>query len=83
MTIPRIIPQRLLGHKEAAKYLGISPRQLDQLVQDGRIFQTRLPDTNRRLYDIFELDDFIANLKNNRTSTKPILNKSFSLNEIG
>jgi len=48
--------KRLLNHKEAAQYLGISVRQLDYLTKDGEIYLTRLPNTRKRLYDRKHLD---------------------------
>jgi excisionase family DNA binding protein len=48
--------KRLLNQKEAAEYLGISVRQLEYLAKDGKIHQTRLPNTRKRLYDRKHLD---------------------------
>jgi DNA-binding transcriptional MerR regulator len=63
MHISRIINQRLLSPPDAAKYLGISLRKLGYLESGGHIKQTRLPDTKKRLYDIFDLDALIDNIK--------------------
>ena len=63
--IPRAITKRLLTVKEASEYLGISVRQLEYLYYKGFIAQTRLPETKKRLYDIFELDFFIDKNKQN------------------
>lgn len=63
MQIPRIIYKRLLTPKEAALYLGISERQLEYLRSHGSVKQTRLPETKKRLYDVVDLDEFIAQTK--------------------
>jgi len=57
--VPRIIKQRILTHKEASEYLGISERKLEYLVVAGHIKQTRFIGTRKRLYDVFDLDRFI------------------------
>jgi len=62
-VVPRVITKRLLTPEEAAKYLGVSERQLEYLRHDGRVNQTRLPSTRKRLYDILDLDEFIEKSK--------------------
>lgn len=64
MQIARVITKRLLTPKEAARYLGISERQLEYLRHDGKIGFTRLPETRKRLYDILDLDQFVERAKN-------------------
>ena len=63
MNVPRIITKRLLTPEEAARYLGISERQLEYLRAAGDIEQTRLPNTRKRLYDILDLDEFVEQVK--------------------
>jgi excisionase family DNA binding protein len=63
IMVARIITKRLFTPKEAAEYLGISERQLEYLRSNGVIRQTRLPDTKKRLYDVFDLDELIDKLK--------------------
>ena len=63
VVLPRVITKRLLTPEEAAKYLGISERQLEYLRHDGRVNQTRLPRTRNRLYDIMDLHEFIEKSK--------------------
>jgi DNA-binding transcriptional MerR regulator len=58
-----IISKRLLTLKEAATYLGISPRQLEYLKQYGQVKQTYLPNTKKRLYDVADLDQLIESVK--------------------
>jgi len=53
----------VLSVQEAAKYLGISERKLEYLETAGVIKQTRLPNTRKRLFDVFDLDEFIDRLK--------------------
>ena len=65
LMVPRIIMKRLLNSREAAQYLGISERKLEYLHSKGFIKQTRLPETRKRLYDIYDLDMFIESIKNN------------------
>ncbi|NIR52164.1 hypothetical protein GWO43_26550 [candidate division KSB1 bacterium] len=67
MSIPRIVKQKLLTSKEAAGHLSTSLRQLGYLTAEGEIKQTRLPNTEKRLYDILDLDDFIEQLKIKKT----------------
>lgn len=59
----RVIIKRLLTLKEAAQYLSISPRQFEYLEAAGEIQRTSLPDTKKRLYDVFDLDRFIEEAK--------------------
>ena len=66
----REISKRLLTLNEAAVYLGISVRQLEYLSSKGIIKQTRLPETKERLFDVFELDNFIDKLN------KTVLNQT-------
>jgi DNA-binding transcriptional MerR regulator len=63
MMVPRIIEKRLITPKEAAIYLGISERKFEYLEASGIIKRTRIPDTKKRLYDIFELDELIEKFK--------------------
>ena len=63
MPFARHLKKRLLNNREAAKYIGISERQLEYLYSKGKIRQTKLPNTRRRLYDIMDLDDFIERSK--------------------
>lgn len=67
MVVQRVINKRLLTPKEAANYLGISERQLEYLRAGGYVYQTRLPNTKKRLYDVLDLDKVIENskIKNN------------------
>ena len=62
----RVIEKRLLNPEGAAKYLGISERQLQVLYLKGLINQTRLQETRKQLYDVLVLDQFIegAEFKN-------------------
>lgn len=70
MEVNRVITKRLLNQKEAASYLGISVRQLEYLVHDGRLSRTRLPDTSKRLFDVFDLDALVEQSKNSRAAKK-------------
>lgn len=69
--VARIITKRLLTPKEAAEYLSISIRKLEYMSSKGVINQTRLPETKKRLYDVFDLDNLIEKIK-----TKMILKDS-------
>jgi excisionase family DNA binding protein len=55
------VEKRLLNHREAAQYLGISVRQLEYLAKEGEIHPTRLPNTRKRLYDRKHLDAIVEN----------------------
>ena len=59
----RVIPKRLFTIKEAAEYLGICIRQFEYLEAAGKIRRTPLPDTRKRLYDVFDLDRLIEESK--------------------
>jgi hypothetical protein len=67
MEMLRVITKRLLDHKEAAEYLGISSRQLADLVAAREIIQTRLPRTRKRLYDVMELDRCLSELNHKKS----------------
>ena len=69
--VARIITKRLLTPKEASNYMGISERKLEYMYSKGIINQTRLPETKKRLYDVFDLDNLIEKIK-----TKMILKDS-------
>ena len=68
----RTITKRLLIPKEAAEYMGISERKLEYMRAKGIINQTRLPETKKRLYDVFDLDGLIENIKS-KTVLKTLL----------
>jgi len=52
MTAPVALPRRLLGEREAAAYLGVSPGTLRKLGLPRRMLGAR------RLYDVADLDGF-------------------------
>ena len=49
---------RLLSRREAATYLAISPRKLDQLVANGDLPRVKIGSAVR--FERVDLDDFIA-----------------------
>ncbi|MGO8688993.1 MAG: hypothetical protein ACLQLG_05115 [Thermoguttaceae bacterium] len=53
---------RYLGRAEAARYLSISARNLDQLAASGTLSPCR-PSPRRVVYDVIDLDNFMANTK--------------------
>ena len=55
------IQKRLLDAKEAAIFLSISRSNLYQWVESGKIKSIKLG--GRRLFDIFDLNEFVDNLK--------------------
>jgi hypothetical protein len=61
MSAPAPIERRLFPRKDAAHYLGISLRALDQLGSDGQIVKTPL--CGKTLYDRADLDEFIERVK--------------------
>jgi excisionase family DNA binding protein len=50
---------RLLGLQEAATYLGITPRSVYRLVEQGFLIPVRLPGLRRTLFDRRNLEDFV------------------------
>jgi excisionase family DNA binding protein len=59
--IPRSITKRLLDARAAASYLSISRSKLYQWVAANKIRSIRID--SRRLFDIYDLDAFIEDLK--------------------
>ena len=50
---------RLLGVHATATYLGITPRSVYRLVEEGFLTPVRLPGLRRTLFDRQNLDDFV------------------------
>ena len=63
--IVREITKRLLDAKTAATYLSISRSKLYQWVRTNRIKSIQID--SRRLFDIYDLDEFIETLKKERS----------------
>ena len=59
--MPVVITKRLLDAKEAARYLSISRTKLYQWAEKRRIPSVRID--ARRLFDVYDLDDFVEKLK--------------------
>ena len=55
--------RRLLGLKEAAGYLGVSPWTLRELVWRGDLPRIRLPRVRRLLFDLTDLDRLVEESK--------------------
>ncbi len=53
--------KRLLNAKDAAGYLSISRSKIYQWVESGKVRSLKIE--GRRLFDIFDLDDFVENIK--------------------
>ncbi len=53
--------KRLLNAKDAANYLSISRAKIYQWVESRKIKSLKIE--GRRLFDIFDLDDFVENMK--------------------
>jgi len=53
--------KRLLDAKAAANYLSISRALLYQWIKKDKIKSVRI--NGRRLFDVFDLDDFVESLK--------------------
>jgi hypothetical protein len=53
---------RLVGAKDAAKYLGITPRQIHEFVLDGRLTAIKGL-TKRSKFDTLDLDSLIVRAK--------------------
>jgi excisionase family DNA binding protein len=60
----REITKRLLDAKTAAVYLSISRSKLYQVVKAKKINSIQID--GRRLFDIYDLDEFVDKLKNNQ-----------------
>jgi hypothetical protein len=60
---------RLLSHKNAAIYMGVSPRRLSQLVAEGTINVVRLT-PGLRHYDRIALDKLVDNLASEKNLAK-------------
>jgi excisionase family DNA binding protein len=54
------IEPRLLGVEDAARYLGVGPTTVRDLVMSGRLPRVRLDELRRTLLDRLDLDAFIA-----------------------
>ena len=63
--IVREITKRLLDAKTASTYLSISRSKLYQWVRTNRIKSIQID--SRRLFDIYDLDEFIETLKKERS----------------
>ena len=59
--IPVVRERRLFPRVDAAFYLGISLRSLDQLKKDGKIVPTEL--AGRTVYDRRDLDGYVERVK--------------------
>jgi excisionase family DNA binding protein len=55
-----ISASRLLGLKEAAMYLGVTPRSVYRLVAEGLLTPVRLPGIRRTLFDRRNLEDLVV-----------------------
>lgn len=55
------IERRMFPRKDAAYYLGISLRALDQLASDGEVLKTRI--AGRVVYDRVDLDAYVERIK--------------------
>ncbi len=53
---------RYRGRLEAARYIGVSARNLDQLAADGKLTPCR-PSARRVCYDVRDLDKFMQSTK--------------------
>jgi hypothetical protein len=52
--------QRRMGAREAACYLGVSKRILNGYVASGRLVHTQTGPGCKRVFDVVDLEDFIA-----------------------
>lgn len=59
-ALPRL-ERRMFPRKDAAYYLGISLRALDELASDGEVVKTHI--AGRVLYDRADLDAYIERAK--------------------
>jgi len=57
------LPARLLGVKDAARYLGLSPFTVRNMLKDGRLHAIAIPGVVRILIDVRDLDALIDGLK--------------------
>jgi excisionase family DNA binding protein len=54
---------RLLGLEEAATYLGVTPRTIYRLVEQGLLTPVRLPGVRRTLFDKRNLEDLVESAR--------------------
>ena len=57
------VPPRLLGVRDAAHYLGISPFTVINMIKDNRLLAVHVPGLARILIDIHDLDALIEGWK--------------------
>jgi excisionase family DNA binding protein len=57
-------PVRLLGVRDAGRYLGLSPFTIRNMLKDKRILAVAVPGVNRVLLDVRDLDALIESWKN-------------------
>lgn len=55
------LERRMFPRKDAAYYLGVSLRALDQLAADGEVLKTRI--AGRVVYDRVDLDAYVERVK--------------------
>ena len=65
MMIPRVISKRLLDAKAAADYLTISRSKLYQCIKANKIKSIKID--GKRLFDIYDLDEFVDSLKKHQS----------------
>jgi hypothetical protein len=57
------LPPRLLGVRDAGRYLGLSPFTVRNMLKDGRLHAIAIPSVVRILVDVRDLDALIDGLK--------------------
>ena len=63
--MPVVVNKRLLDVKSAAEYLSISRALLYQVATKGMIPNIKI--NSRRLFDVNDLDEFVARLKRDQS----------------
>jgi excisionase family DNA binding protein len=62
-SAPASVSPRLLGVKDAAHYLGLSPFTIRNMVKDRRLLAVAIPGLARVLLDVHDLDALIESWK--------------------
>ena len=62
-TSSAALPPRLLGVRDAALYLGVSPFTVRNMIRDGRLQNVSVPGLTRVLVDRLDLDSLIETWK--------------------
>ncbi|WP_149760561.1 helix-turn-helix transcriptional regulator [Neomesorhizobium albiziae] len=54
-VLPPSLPPVGINREQAATFIGVSPTTFDEMVQDGRMPQPRMPSKGRIVWDVEEL----------------------------